>query len=143
VEQKVLSANPLLEAFGNAKTLRNNNSSRFGKLMRVAFGGLAYQISGCAIENYLLEKSRVVYQGAGERNYHIFYMLCLSPECLQDFCLGTADEFRYLNTSGCVDIDGVDDREELKAMVGILLYWRIEFVFRNSFLSSLLLLLKF
>jgi len=82
VEQKVLSANPLLEAFGNAKTLRNNNSSRFGKLMCLAFGA-TFEISGCSTDNYLLEKSRVAAQGPNERNYHIFYMMCAQKECQQ------------------------------------------------------------
>ena len=93
VDQKVLSANPILEAFGNAKTLRNNNSSRFGKLMSLAFDKKTFKICGCSIENYLLEKSRVIYQSPNERNYHIFYMLCKSHECQQDFLLESADEF--------------------------------------------------
>jgi myosin heavy subunit len=119
VEQKVLSMNPLLEAFGNAKTLRNNNSSRFGKLMCLAFDK-TFEISGCSTESYLLEKSRVVYQGGAERNFHIFYMLCLSPECIKNFGLDKAEAFRYLNTSGCIAIEGVDDHEELKAMIRAL-----------------------
>jgi len=75
VDQNILMANPLLEAFGNAKTLRNDNSSRFGKWIEVYFG-LNGRITGAKIINYLLEKSRVIYQDAGERNYHIFYLLC-------------------------------------------------------------------
>jgi len=120
VDQKVLSANPILEAFGNAKTLRNNNSSRFGKLMSLAFDKKSFEICGCSIENYLLEKSRVIYQSPNERNYHIFYMLCKSHECQQDFSLEAADEFHYLNTSGCLTIDGLDDAEELKTMVAAM-----------------------
>ena len=74
LEQKILNANPILEAFGNAKTLRNNNSSRFGRWTEINFSPRG-QIIGAAIENYLLEKSRVVRQGQGERNYHIFYQV--------------------------------------------------------------------
>ncbi len=99
MEQKVLAANPILEAFGNAKTLRNNNSSRFGKLMSLAFND-SFEICGCSTENYLLEKSRVVSQGPLERNYHVFYMLCQSDPVT--FSLGGAEDFRYLNSSGCV-----------------------------------------
>ena len=71
VEGQVLQTNPLLEAFGNARTLRNNNSSRFGKLLEIYFNNSRH-ICGALIQTYLLEKSRVVHQLPGERNYHIF-----------------------------------------------------------------------
>src|SRR4051812_34965034 len=75
VETKVLLANPILEAFGNAKTVRNNNSSRFGKYVEIFFDTQA-SICGARNTNYLLEKSRVVNTTENERNYHIFYQIC-------------------------------------------------------------------
>lgn len=74
VEGQVLQTNPLLEAFGNARTLRNNNSSRFGKLIEIYFNNSRH-ICGALIQTYLLEKSRVTHQLPGERNYHIFYQV--------------------------------------------------------------------
>jgi myosin V len=81
VEDQVLETNPLLEAFGNAKTLRNNNSSRFGKLIQIYFNN-ARHICGALIQTYLLEKSRVTHQLPGERNYHIFYQVSSSVKVL-------------------------------------------------------------
>lgn len=78
VERKVLESNPVLEAFGNAKTVRNNNSSRFGKFVEIQFDARG-QISGAAIRTYLLEKSRVCQISEPERNYHCFYLLCAAP----------------------------------------------------------------
>ncbi|NWW31055.1 MYO5C protein, partial [Panurus biarmicus] len=77
VEDKVLASNPITEAVGNAKTTRNDNSSRFGKYTEISFDR-SYQIIGANMRTYLLEKSRVVFQSENERNYHIFYQLCAS-----------------------------------------------------------------
>ena len=113
VEQRILLANPILEAFGNAKTLRNNNSSRFGKYVEVFFDQ-RFTICGASNTNYLLEKSRVVQQSQGERNYHIFYQLCRGLDAGQKkkFRLKNADDYHYLSQSGCMLVEGVDDREE-------------------------------
>ena len=101
LEEKILNANPILEAFGNAKTTRNNNSSRFGKFIEIHFDGRC-QVAGGYISHYLLERARVVSQSADERNYHIFYQLCAgSPEELRKkLYLTNPEQFRYL-ANGC------------------------------------------
>jgi myosin-7 len=73
IEEKIMACNPILEALGNAKTVRNDNSSRFGKYVRIIVNQASRKIKGAAINNYLLEKSRVVQPGPEERNYHVFY----------------------------------------------------------------------
>ncbi|KAK8541531.1 hypothetical protein V6N12_014162 [Hibiscus sabdariffa] len=115
VERKVLESNPVLEAFGNAKTVRNNNSSRFGKFVEIQFDRRG-QISGAAIRTYLLEKSRVCQISDPERNYHCFYLLCAAPqEEIERYKLGDPKTFHYLNQSSCYDLVGVDDaRDYLK-----------------------------
>ncbi|CAN1789964.1 XI-2 [Linum perenne] len=112
VEQQVLESNPVLEAFGNAKTVRNNNSSRFGKFVELQFDKRG-RISGAAIRTYLLERSRVCQVSSPERNYHCFYMLCAAPpEDIKKFKVGNPKSFHYLNQSECIKLDGIDDPKE-------------------------------
>ncbi|KAL8214225.1 hypothetical protein R6Q57_003674 [Mikania cordata] len=115
VEQKVLESNPVLEAFGNAKTVRNNNSSRFGKFVELQFNEQG-SISGAAIRTYLLERSRVCQVSDPERSYHCFYMLCAAPpEVSEKYKLGDPRMFRYLNQSNCYQLTGVDESKEYLA----------------------------
>ncbi|KAG7566135.1 Myosin N-terminal SH3-like [Arabidopsis suecica] len=115
VENQVLESNPVLEAFGNAKTVKNNNSSRFGKFVEIQFDDVG-RISGAAIRTYLLERSRVCQVSDPERNYHCFYLLCAAPpEDVERFKLGDPKSFRYLNQSSCYELDGVNDAEEYLA----------------------------
>ncbi|KAL0464349.1 UNVERIFIED_CONTAM: Myosin-12 [Sesamum latifolium] len=112
VEQQVLESNPVLEAFGNAKTVKNNNSSRFGKFVEIQFDKHG-KISGAAVRTYLLERSRVCQVSDPERNYHCFYMLCAAPpEEVKKFKLGDPRTFHYLNQSNCYDVANVDDARE-------------------------------
>ncbi|CAL5065850.1 unnamed protein product [Urochloa decumbens] len=112
VQQQVLESNPVLEAFGNAKTVRNNNSSRFGKFVEIQFDQNG-KISGAAIRTYLLERSRVCQISDPERNYHCFYMLCAAPpEDRERYKLGDAASFHYLNQSSCIKLDAMDDASE-------------------------------
>lgn len=108
VERKVLASSPIMEAIGNAKTTRNDNSSRFGKFIEIHFDS-TYRISGASMRTYLLEKSRVVYQSGAERNYHIFYQLCAAAHYMPDLLLDHQDSFHYLNQGGSPNIEGVDD----------------------------------
>jgi myosin-5 len=112
-EQQVLQSNPILESFGNARTIRNDNSSRFGKFIELEFISTGHLV-GASVETYLLEKVRLVQQTPGERNYHIFYELLVGmPEDqLENYHITdlTAEDFAMTNQSGTYDRrDGVDD----------------------------------
>uniref|UniRef100_A0A8C5SFQ8 Myosin IF n=1 Tax=Laticauda laticaudata TaxID=8630 RepID=A0A8C5SFQ8_LATLA len=113
VKDIILQSNPLLEAFGNAKTVRNNNSSRFGKYFEIQFsrGG---EPDGGKISNFLLEKSRVVSQNESERNFHIYYQLIEGASQDQKHNLGimSPDYYYYLSQSETYQVDGTDDRSE-------------------------------
>ncbi|CAL8347397.1 unnamed protein product [Merluccius merluccius] len=110
VEEALLESSPIMEAFGNAKTVYNNNSSRFGKFVQLHFGQRG-NIQGGKIVDYLLEKNRVVRQNPGERNYHIFYALLAGIHTPQRESLGLcqAESYYYLNQSGCVGDKTIND----------------------------------
>ncbi|XP_068562946.1 unconventional myosin-Vb isoform X1 [Cebidichthys violaceus] len=115
VEEKVLASSPIMEAIGNAKTTRNDNSSRFGKYIQIGFSR-HYHIIGASMRTYLLEKSRVVFQAEEERNYHIFYQLCASasfPE-FKDLGLTSAEDFTFTSMGENIFIEGVNDAEDLE-----------------------------
>ena len=101
----VLATNPLLESFGNAKTLRNNNSSRFGKYLEIQFNAQGEPV-GANINNYLLEKSRVVGQITNERNFHIFYQFtkAASSSYRETFGLQQPQSYLYTSKSKCYDV---------------------------------------
>ena len=115
-EERILATNPIMEAFGNAKTTRNDNSSRFGKYIEIMFDA-DRDIIGAKIRTYLLERSRLVFQPLKERNYHIFYQLVAGATDAErrELELGPVEHFDYLNQGGSPNIVGVDDRAEFEA----------------------------
>ncbi|CAI5709748.1 unnamed protein product [Peronospora farinosa] len=123
IEEQVLQSNPILEAFGNARTVRNDNSSRFGKFIELRFRDERQRLAGARIRTYLLEKIRVIKQATNERNFHIFYELlsadttCVSKEQKQALAIsGGSQSFRLLNQSRCSKRrDGVKDTVQFRA----------------------------
>lgn len=149
IERKVLASQPIMEAIGNAKTTRNDNSSRFGKYVELQFDS-AYSIIGASMRTYLLEKSRVVFQAPGERNYHIFYQILTSDDDeVSDLSLGST-AFNYtknMKIKGVNDASqftetvqslkllgfGIDDRRNyFKLLAGIIHLGNIEFKEKND-----------
>uniref|UniRef100_W5N211 Myosin, heavy chain b n=1 Tax=Lepisosteus oculatus TaxID=7918 RepID=W5N211_LEPOC len=116
LEDQIISANPLLEAFGNAKTVRNDNSSRFGKFIRIHFG-TSGKLASADIETYLLEKSRVTFQLSDERSYHIFYQIMSNhkPELIEMLLITTNPYDFPMISMGQITVASIDDKEELVA----------------------------
>ncbi|XP_056152722.1 myosin-1-like [Lampris incognitus] len=116
LEDQIISANPLLEAFGNAKTVRNDNSSRFGKFIRIHFATTG-KLASADIETYLLEKSRVTFQLVAERSYHIFYQIMSNkkPELIETLLISTNPYDYPFISQGEISVASIDDSEELMA----------------------------
>ncbi|EAR96913.2 myosin head protein (macronuclear) [Tetrahymena thermophila SB210] len=123
IEDRILGCNPILEAFGNAKTVRNDNSSRFGKFVSIQVGKKSRKIKGATIQNYLLEKSRVTTPGPGERGYHIFYHLlyCGQNQLLENLQLvgqySKPQNLNYLKVSNCYEVSTINDNALFKEVV--------------------------
>ncbi|KAG9343690.1 hypothetical protein JZ751_013068, partial [Albula glossodonta] len=116
LEDQIIAANPLLEAYGNAKTVRNDNSSRFGKFIRIHFGTTG-KLSSADIETYLLEKSRVTFQLSAERSYHIFYQLMTGhkPELIEGLLITTNPYDFPMISHGEITVKSINDIEEFIA----------------------------
>ena len=122
IEDRILQSNPILESFGNARTLRNDNSSRFGKFIEINFqssSGSSFSIVGATIRTYLLEKVRLCYQCEGERNYHVFYEMIKGSSLVEAARRGltSISAFNYLSRSQCeVRKDNVNDAEQYRIL---------------------------
>lgn len=114
IERKVLASSPIMEAIGNAKTTRNDNSSRFGKFTKLLFNNdiSTMSLTGATMQTYLLEKSRVVFQAPDERNYHIFYQLCAGRDKFPELMLDHPDKFKFLNQGEAPEIPKISDAKE-------------------------------
>jgi len=120
IAQQILEANPIMEMIGNAKTVRNNNSSRFGKWCEIHFDPVSLRIRGAAVTSFLLEKSRVVHQAHNERNYHVFYALVAGATAAERAALflspSGASAYRLLTGGECLTVPGLNDAEDWAAM---------------------------
>ncbi|XP_077344538.1 unconventional myosin-VIIb [Lithobates pipiens] len=142
IEQQILEANPIMEAFGNAKTIRNDNSSRFGKYIEIHFSKDSV-IEGARIDQFLLEKSRVCRQATGERNYHIFYciLLGMSSEQKKKLNLGNCSDYKYLTVGNCIECDGRNDTRDyaqVRSAMKILLFSEQDQADINKLLAAIL-----
>jgi len=119
VKEQILKSNPVLEAFGNAKTVRNNNSSRFGKYMEIYFDYKGDPVGG-KVTNYLLEKSRIIQPAKTEPGFHIFYQLMqgVDEKEKEALHLKAPEFFRYLSVSECYTVKGIDDPREFMECIG-------------------------
>ncbi|XP_054432134.1 unconventional myosin-VIIa isoform X2 [Pteronotus mesoamericanus] len=142
IEQQVLEATPILEAFGNAKTIRNDNSSRFGKYIDIHFNKRG-AIEGARIEQYLLEKSRVCRQAPDERNYHVFYCMLegMSEDQKKKLGLGQATDYNYLAMGNCITCEGREDSQEyanIRSAMKVLMFTDTENWEISKLLASIL-----
>lgn len=119
IERKILASSPIMEAIGNAKTTRNDNSSRFGKFTKLLFTNQlnVQSLTGAAMKTYLLEKSRVVFQAPGERNYHIFYQLCAARDQWPELKIQNQQDYRYLNQGDAPNINQVSDLDQFSETI--------------------------
>eukprot|EP01137_Pigoraptor_chileana_P012031 Opistho-2@63815 len=143
IKDQLLQSNPVLEAFGNAKTNRNYNSSRFGKYMDMQFDFKADPVGG-KITNYLLEKSRVTSQGKGERNFHIFYLLLAgaSADKLAAMSLKSdPKQYYYLNQSDCITVEHINDKafyNEMTQAMGVVGFSKDDIDFALQMVAAIL-----
>lgn len=123
IERKVLASSPIMEAIGNAKTTRNDNSSRFGKFTKLLFTNeiSVMSLTGATMQTYLLEKSRVVFQAQDERNYHIFYQLCAAREQYPELMLDHQNKFHYLRQGDSPNIAKISDLDQFNETINALL----------------------